>query len=451
MLYHLLTIPVGPTPVFSHVVPSYTTPKLLENNTKIICFIPGTQSFFPWSPRFSQNLIINPSPISTKVHYKTQQPIFKTKPNLTSRLQEISIDQTWFKKNESAEAKTDPQKSAELPNEKEDVADIPIPVADGGIDEKDKCTAARTQNQLAYKSKKQNSSNFSRPCHRLNRYVNTEREADETLNKIEKLILTDESLLDFNKVADKSFGERKARSHQDLKLYNKACCSHDSPGPDITNTCGENKHCDYARTDSRNASVCSSCSVDSSVPSRSRCSSGDGCSSMDCDGTHNVRCDFHSQSHLQRYVEPLPVKSISLARSSDGNGEDTFKMSPKCLNSYCNCDTGSVSASPGKENIFHQVDFCNCNTGSLSTTPVKENRFPQAARGMSFCTCDGVDADVTDSQAHTQCIWHNVSNIHVHVSISAVGNTCNGVIFPTSSLKLESCIEENLSWGYSEQ
>ena len=237
-------------------------------------------------------------------------------------------------------------------------------------------------------------------------YYNKKEFIDERLNRIEQLILPKENLSEFAKSDNKPVLDRKTRPVPHVNHTNNSSSVESTSGPDMVHI--GDRQFEHSRSDSCTTSVCSTCSLVSTVPSRSRCSSGDGCSSVECDGAHKTLCVqsegihkrnyticyLHSPSCTVESVEPLQDNSSSVLTNSISNRENTENLSPEVLD-------------------------CSCDVERLSKTRRLENRALETPRHWKQHNYDGEDIDVTDSQTESRCIRNKVSktfmnNITLH-------------------------------------
>ena len=330
------------------------------------------------SPRTAQNLIINPTHFTAKTGYNSQRPLaYPNQLNLTSKVQEISIDQTWFKSRDR-ETILDTEEEAGGLTEKGDAAEAISFEIEEVIEKQcakdSESGAPRTQNE--YGHIKSDSPQFDKFFqHSANAAGADEKELnDERLSRIEQLILPSEK---FNELDKKLVSDGTAKPAPLLRHTNISSSAESTHGPDFVPI--RDKHFDHSRSNSCSTSVCSTCSLVSTLPSRSRCSSGDGCSSVECDGIHKTLCVQSEGIHKRNYT-------ICYLHGPSHNHESKEPVGDLSVPTFDN----SVSNREETENISPDVVGCNCNVERLLQTTRHENRPLQ-----SHCDVDKIHA--TDS------------------------------------------------------
>ena len=360
-------------------------------------FFPGTNSLFPWSPRSSQSLIVKPEVFATKANYSIQ-PAFRTKSDLTSKVQEISIDQTWFRStdvsnqggelnfrdnNENRRGRTEVTTAdSHRPLLVEDLIDKNSvsqkiketrntdynPVIEELINDKSvktgclEATGKRNDTRQSNNNALEAKVKATDLLPNSNAYVHTETDMlDERLDKVEQLILSEKQVLaKFGQSGGKFEHETEYKPFQESNSVHVAT---QGQGQGLIKNELDNveRNREYIRSDSYSASICSSCSVASTYPSRSRCSSGDGCSSVECDGRHINVCSLYSHGQYQhgsfvrggdmnsscskQSLEQLLFKTPHLARKNpDCELRETEPNTlPQSLNHNCNCHEDQLS------------------------------------------------------------------------------------------------------------
>ena len=279
----------------------------------------GGNIFFPWSPR-TASFIARPEISHTKPNFSTQVPV-TVKSNITAKIQEVSIDQTWFGKNNTTHKVG--KMNSESVREKEvggTYSDLPAPA----ITEEfiDKLVVPVANHQVIGEINENNYSLRKDHSGIQNQLDSSAGAEQERLDTIEHLILPDTRVLkELDHLCCKSESENKERPIQTSNNQDNTCPSQYIQG-----------HCHSAHSCSQAESVCSSCST---FPSRSRCSSGDGCSSVECDSRHDCVCLQHGQD-FHGSVEQRQLKSLITGKyDSRQNKQDVF------LNVSHNCNYNS--------------------------------------------------------------------------------------------------------------
>ena len=339
--------------------------------------------YFPWSPRTAQNLIINPTHFTAKTGYNSRKPLaYPNQLNLTSKVQEISIDQTWFK-GRDRETILDTEEEAGGLTEKGDAAEAISFEIEEVIEKQcakdSESRAPRTQNE--YGHIKSDSPQFDKVFqHSANAAGADEKELnDERLSRIEQLILPSER---FNELDNKLVSDGTARPVPLLRQTNtcRSSSAESTHGPD------RDKHFQHSRSDSCTTSVCSTCSLVSTLPSRSRCSSGDGCSSVECDGIHKTLCVQSEGIHKRNYT-------ICYLHGPSHNHESGEPVGDLSTPTFDNC----VSNRENRENISPNVVDCNCDVERLSQTTRHKNRPFQSQNCWKQHHYEGDKINATDA------------------------------------------------------
>lgn len=332
-------------------------------------------------------MIINPTHFTNKTSYNSQKPLSYPNPlNLTSKVQEISIDQTWFKRRDP-ETIPDTEEDARILTEKGDAAEAISFEIEEVIEKQcakdSESRISRTQNEQELEHMKSDSAKLDKFLqHSINTVGvnNNENELnDNRLSRIEQLIQPSEKLNEFD---NKSVLDRTAKPVPLLRHTNSSSSAEGILGPDFVPV--KDKHFQHSRSDSCTTSVCSTCSLVSTLPSRSRCSSGDGCSSVECDGIHKT-CVQSEGIHRRNYT----ICYLHGPSYNYESGEPVGDLSAQILDN-------PVSNRENTENVSPDGVDC-CNAGRLTQTTRLGNRPQQSHRLWKQHIPGGEEIELTDS------------------------------------------------------
>ena len=329
-------------------------------------------------------MITNPAHITPKTVYSSPKPLTEANQfNLSAKVQEISIDQTWFNKRDR-ETIVDTKEEGQMLTGKGDAAEASsfereeIFVKQCTKDNESK--ASSLLSQLECEHVKSDAAKFGKvfELHSDAAGVNdnVKEQKEERLSRIEQLILPSEQFSDTKSVLEKTPTAVPRLRHTD-----SSSSTENTLGPDFVPV--RDKHFVHSRSDSCTTSVCSTCSLISTLPSRSRCSSGDGCSSVECDGLHKTLCAQSEGIHKRNYT-------ICYLHGPSYNPEAVESVVDQSTLTF----NTSISNREDAENISPDVVDCSCGVERLSETMRHESRPLQSQRCLKQ---QNYDRDKTDA------------------------------------------------------
>ena len=362
-------------------------------------FISGAFGYFPWSPRIAQNLITNPAHITPKTVYSSPKPLTEANQfNLSAKVQEISIDQTWFKKRDR-ETIVDTKEEGHVLTGKGDAAEASsfeieeIIEKQCAKDSENKVSSVLSQ--LECEHVRSDTTKFGKVLELHSDAAgvndNAKEQNEERLSRIEQLILPSEQFTEFD---TKSASEKNPTPVPRSRYTDSSSSTENALGPNFVPV--RDKHFVHSRSDSCTTSVCSTCSLISTVPSRSRCSSGDGCSSVECDGHHKNLCAQSEGIHKRNYT-------ICYLHGPSYNPESLESVGDQSTLTF---DT-SIS-NRDAENIPPDVVDCSCGVERSSETRRHESRPLQSQKCLTQQNYDRDKTDAIDDLTERRHVRHTV-------------------------------------------